>query len=328
MGERQVTLPSMWLAAMDRCGFAALLGLSIVFATSPVGPQPEGASAQPVDVPPAVYETIGELHCSPPAVAAGGTLRCIATGAEGLDQLHITFRIWAPGTTTSEGYEYHSHRATVAVGPQGTATVSFAVPDGRPGQEPFQYWPGDFWEVSAGGWGGPCQDCYAIDRATGDLLATGSYVPPENPAVIGSDSTVLDPGDGIFTVGGHRFEFEEVEVRCTDDIDFGAGDDGEMLPTQLAPDRDAGVATDADPTEDEESDPAEDQRRSAPTETEPRSEAHVDAGTEADAGTGALDRAVDAGRGRTASALVALGAAVVLLVVALLVVRLRVGARR
>jgi hypothetical protein len=299
---------------MDRLGLAVLLGLSIAVPTW--GPLSPAASAQPVDVPPAAYEPIGEIHCSPRAVAAGETLRCVASGVEGVDQIEISFEIWMPGTTTSEGYAYHYHLVTVPVGPEGTATVSLAVPDGE------EYGPGDYWEVSAGGWGGPRQDCYAIDRATGDLLATGPYVPSEHPAVHGSDGTVLDPGDGRFGVGGQRFDYEAVDVRCADDVDVGAWDDGAMIPSRTTVDSDPSGEANPPPTRPEGSDAAETEPSSQPTQVEPPPEIDVDVDVDA------RDRAVAAGWPPIGFGLLALGSALALIVVSLGVVRLRASAHR
>jgi hypothetical protein len=157
--------------------------------------------AEPIQ-PPEPVEAVGELSCAPRTPVAGDTLTCTATGAEGVAELKATLLLYSPARGPDEEGILWPQDDVVAV-EDGVATFAFVIGDDAV--------EGDRWEAYAWMVGGSRQDCFVIDRGTGQVVATG--------ALEATDDT-------SFVVGGETYGADAYSLVCTDEIRFDAADEG------------------------------------------------------------------------------------------------------
>jgi hypothetical protein len=178
---------------------AALSVLLLMLAASAALAQEETEPIQP----PEPTEAVGEVSCEPRTPVAGDTLTCTATGAEGLTELEVQLLHYQPARGPDEEGILWPQEDVVLV-EDGVATFAFVLNE----------WAteGDRWEVYAWMFGGSRQDCFAIDRDTGQVVATGALEP--------------DDDDSSFIIGGETYIADDFSLVCTDEIRFDAFDRG------------------------------------------------------------------------------------------------------
>jgi hypothetical protein len=162
---------------------------------------PAQEGAEPVQ-PPEPVEAVGELSCAPRTPVAGDTLTCTATGAEGFAELDVALLLYSRATGPDEEGVLWPQEDVVPV-EDGVATFAFVIVD--------QAVEGDEWEAYAWMIGGSRQDCFVIERETGQVVATGAL-------------DAMD--DTTFVVGGETYGADLFSLVCTDELRFDAADGG------------------------------------------------------------------------------------------------------
>jgi hypothetical protein len=179
---------------------AALSVLLLMLAASAALAQEETEPIQP----PEPVEAVGEVLCEPRTPVAGDTLTCTATGAEGLAELRVQMFLYSPASGPEGEGVILQYEDDVVLVEDGVATFAFVI-DEWAGE-------GDRWEVYAWMFGGSRQDCFAIDRDTGQVVATGALEPADD--------------DSSFIIGGETYSADGFSLVCTDEIRFDAFDIG------------------------------------------------------------------------------------------------------
>ena len=178
---------------------AAVSVLLLVLAATAALAQEETEPIQP----PEPVEAVGEVSCEPRTPVAGDTLTCTATGAEAFAELEVTLLLYSPAQGPDEEGVLWPWQEDVVPVEDGVATFAFVIVD--------QAVEGDEWEAYAWMIGGSRQDCFVIERETGQVVATGA----------------LEAEDAeTFLVGGETFSWESFSLVCTDEIRFDAFDIG------------------------------------------------------------------------------------------------------
>jgi hypothetical protein len=192
--------PTTGRSAARRWGTAAVSMLLLVLSGTAA---PAQERTEPIQ-PPEPAEAVGELSCTPPSPVAGDTLTCTATGAHGVAELEVTLLLYSPARGPDEEGILWPQDDVVAV-EDGVATFAFVIGDDAV--------EGDRWEAYAWMVGGSRQDCFVVERETGQVVATGAL-----------DAT----DDTIFVVGGETYGADLFSVVCTDEIRFDAADEGSI----------------------------------------------------------------------------------------------------
>jgi hypothetical protein len=174
----------------------AAVSVLLLMLSATAAPAQEGS--EPIQ-PPEPVEAVGELSCAPRTPVAGDTLTCTATGAEGLGELKVTLLLYSPARGPDDEGILWPQDDVVGV-EDGVATFAFVIGDDAV--------EGDRWEAYASMVGGGRQDCFVIERETGQVVATGA----------------LD--DTTFVVGGETYGADLSSLVCTDEIRFDAADEG------------------------------------------------------------------------------------------------------
>jgi hypothetical protein len=177
----------------------AAVSVLLLMLSATAAPAQEGS--EPIQ-PPEPVEAVGELSCAPRTPVAGDTLTCTATGAEGLGELKVTLLLYSPARGPDDEGILWPQDDVVGV-EDGVATFAFVIGDDAV--------EGDRWEAYASMVGGGRQDCFVIERETGQVVATGAL-----------EST----DDTTFVVGGETYGADLSSLVCTDEIRFDAADEG------------------------------------------------------------------------------------------------------